>query len=159
MTTRRLSIPLWLAGGQKFTTLDLTNAYQQMKLDLPSRELVAINTHRGLYRYTRLPFGVALAPALFQTTMDTVLQGLPHVACYINDSLITGEDDLQNLEETLRRLQEYNIQAKKAKCAFMQDSVTYLGNKVDSQGLHSTSKKVEAVLEAPQPQTLHELKS
>ena len=63
------------------------------------------------------------------------------------------------MEETLRRLQEYNIRAKKAKCAFMQDSVTYLGHKVDSQGLHPTSKKVEAVLEAPQPQTLQELKS
>ena len=151
-----------LAGGQKFTTLDLTNAYQQMKLDLPSRELVTINTHRGLYRYTRLPFGVASAPALFQKTMDTVLQGLPHVACYIDDILITGENDqehLQNVEETLRRLQEYNIRAKKVKCAFMQDSVTYLGHKVDSQGLHPTSKKVEAVLEAPQPQTLQELKS
>ena len=87
-----------LAGGQKFTTLDLTNAYQQMKLDLPSRELVTINTHRGLYRYTRLPFGVASAPALFQKTMDTVLQGLPHVACYIDDILITGENDQEHLQ-------------------------------------------------------------
>ena len=67
-----------LAGGNKFTKLDLSQAYQQLTLD---ENLVTINTHRGLYRYNRLPFGVASAPALFQ---DTVLQGIPHVICYID---------------------------------------------------------------------------
>ena len=45
-----------LAGGKKFTKIDLTNAYQQMALDEDSSTLVTINTHRGLYQYTRLPF-------------------------------------------------------------------------------------------------------
>ena len=54
-----------LAGGQKFSKIDLTQAYQQMVLDEESREFVTINTHMGLYRYTRLPFGVASAPAIF----------------------------------------------------------------------------------------------
>ena len=47
-----------LAGGQRFGTLDLTQAYQQLLLDKESRELVTINAHLGLYRYNRLPFGV-----------------------------------------------------------------------------------------------------
>ena len=58
-------------GGQRFTKLDLTAAYQQMKLDEKSAKLVAINTHKGLYEFTRLPFGVASAPAVFQRAMDT----------------------------------------------------------------------------------------
>ena len=65
-----------------------------------SRELVTINTHRGLYRYKRLPFGVASAPAIFQKVMDTVLQGLPRVICYLDDILVTGsteEEHVQNL--------------------------------------------------------------
>ena len=48
-----------LAGGKKFSKIDLTNAYLQLKLDEKSRELVTINTHLGLFRYNRLPFGVS----------------------------------------------------------------------------------------------------
>ena len=73
-----------------FTKLDLTAAYQQMLLDDDSSKLVVINTHQGLYRYTRLPFGVASALAVFQQAMDSILQGMSHVICYIDDNLITG---------------------------------------------------------------------
>ena len=48
-----------LTVGLKFDKLDLTSAYQQMLLDEAPREYVTINTHCGLYRYTRLPFGIA----------------------------------------------------------------------------------------------------
>ena len=54
-----------LSGGQTFTTLDLSHAYLQLELENESQELVTINTHKGLYKYTRLPFGVASAPAIF----------------------------------------------------------------------------------------------
>jgi len=54
-----------LSGGKWFSKIDLKHAYQQIKLAETSKPLVTINTHRGLYQYTRLPFGVASAPALF----------------------------------------------------------------------------------------------
>ena len=55
-----------LMGGKRFSKLDLVLAYQQMLLDESSSKLVAINTHQGLYQLTRLPFGVASAPAVFK---------------------------------------------------------------------------------------------
>ena len=57
-----------LNGGEKFTKLDLTSAYQQVLLDEESRQYVTINTH--------LPFGVAVSPAIFQQTVDTIMSGL-----------------------------------------------------------------------------------
>ncbi len=51
---------------------------------------MAINTHQGLYCFTKLPFGIASAPDLFQRAMDTIFQGIPHILCYIDDILITG---------------------------------------------------------------------
>ena len=108
-----------LAGGQKFSKLDLRQAYFQLPLDEASRKYVTVNTHRGLYEYTRLPFGVASAPALFQKTMDTILQGIPGVKCYIDDILVTGANDqehLQNLEQVLERL---SLQGVPFSCVYL----------------------------------------
>ena len=54
-----------LAGGRTFSKLNLANAYLQIPLDEASQKLVTINTHRGLYKYNRLPFGVSAAPLIF----------------------------------------------------------------------------------------------
>uniref|UniRef100_A0A5S6QNW5 Reverse transcriptase domain-containing protein n=1 Tax=Trichuris muris TaxID=70415 RepID=A0A5S6QNW5_TRIMR len=55
-----------LNGGQYFSKIDLADAYLQVEVDEKSKELLTINTHRGLYRYNRLPFVVKSAPAIFQ---------------------------------------------------------------------------------------------
>ncbi|XP_057685312.1 uncharacterized protein K02A2.6-like [Corythoichthys intestinalis] len=66
-----------LSGGQKFSKIDLNQAYLQMHVDEESREWLTINRHKGLFRYCRLPFGITYAPALFQRAMDQILSGLP----------------------------------------------------------------------------------
>ena len=71
-----------LAGGKCFTKLDLKQAYLQLELHPDSQEYCAVNTHRGLYQFKRLPFGIASASALFQR-VDTILQGVPGTIFYI----------------------------------------------------------------------------
>lgn len=151
-----------LNGGKKFSKLDLSHAYQQVLLDNESRAYVTINTHQGLYRYTRLPFGVASAPAVFQETMDKVLAGLQGVGCILDDLLITGKDDaehLQNLEATLQRLQQFGIKLRREKCALMQPSVEYFAFKVDASGIQPSVAKVEAISKVSVPQNVKELQS
>ena len=94
--------------------------------------------------------------------MDTILQGLPNVFCYTDDILITGPDDdthLRNLTAVLERLQRHGVRMKKAKCRFMAKSVIYLGHKIDSEGLHTTTDKVDAVVNAPEPRNVQQLRS
>ena len=118
-----------LAGGTAFSKLDLAHAYQQVVLCDESKELVTINTHKGLYRVNRLPFGVASAPSMFQRIMESILHGLPGVSVYIDDILITGksiEKHLENLEAVLTRLEETGLRLKRDKCAFLLPTVEYL---------------------------------
>ena len=119
-----------LAGGKTFSKLDLVHAYQQLPLDAyeDAKEYTTISTHKGLYRYNRLPFGVASAPSIFQQTMENLLQGTPHV-CVLDDILVSGrtqEEHLHNLEDVLSRLEKANICLKRDKCEFMLPCVEYL---------------------------------
>ena len=116
-----------------------------MALNPESRKYVTITTHQGLYQYTRLPFGIASASALFQRTMDSILQGIPHVQFYIDDILVTGQNDdehIASLEEVLKRLQKHGVKINRKKCSFLQDSVEYLGHLIDKEGLHTIPNKI-----------------
>ena len=151
-----------LTGGKHFSKLDLAHAYQQIPLHEDSKQYVVINTHKGLYQYNRLPFGVASAPAIFQKTMEGVLQGIDHVTVYLDDILVTGkneEEHLHNLEKVLIRLQQAGMRLKKKKCAFMLPCVEYLGHTISAHGLQSTSEKVKAIKEAPVPTNVQQLRS
>ena len=151
-----------LSGGKMFTKLDLSQAYQQVRLDAASKELVVINTHRGLFRYNRLPFGVSSAPGIFQRMMENLLRGIDKVVVYLDDILITGtteEDHLSTLEKVLKRLQDAGLRLKRNKCKFMVPSVSYLGYQIDAEGLHPLPEKVAAVQSAPVPKSVTELKS
>ena len=53
------------ATREILTKLDMSQAFQQILLDEESKSYVVINTHKGLFRYNLLPFGVSSAPGIF----------------------------------------------------------------------------------------------
>ena len=108
-----------LAGARVFTKLDLAHAYLQLALDEESNKLVTVSTHKGLFRYNRLPFGVASAPAIFQRVIEGILSGIHHVYAYMDDVLVANDTEaehLSTLEEVLARLEQYGVRLNKAKC-------------------------------------------
>ena len=94
-----------LGGGEKFTKLDMSQAYQQLQLDDESKQYTTINTHKGLFQYTGLPYGIPSAPGIFQQNMENLLQNIPYVIVWVDDILVSGASDkdyLSNLEEVLK---------------------------------------------------------
>ena len=80
----------------------MSQAYQQLVLDDDSKGIVTINTHKGLFSYQRLPFGVSSAPGTFQRTMETILAGVPRVLVYLDDIIVTEasqEEHMSNLKQ------------------------------------------------------------
>ena len=94
-----------LAGGQKFSKIDLHQEYHQLEMEEDSKKYLTINTHMGLFQYNRLVFGITSAPAFWQRTIDQGLEGTSGTSCILDDMIISGKDDdkhLAYLEEVLQ---------------------------------------------------------
>ena len=117
---------------------------------------MTISTHKGLFRYNLLPFGIAAASTIFQRTMEGILQGIPRIWVYIDDTLIAdslikrrshgnfGESPISSAAGC-GKIKEGKMQIHNAQC----DST--------SQGRESDQHK--AILNAPAPCDVTQLKS
>lgn len=115
-----------------------------------------------MFRFTRLVFGVASAPAIFQAQMDEILKGIDSVKCYFDDVCIGGrniEECQQNLEKVLARFEEYNVRVNLAKCKFFETQIEYLGHIIKDGSLMPNDRKFEAVLNAQAPKNVAQLQS
>ena len=110
-----------LNGGKIFSKIDLSDACLQIEVDEESSKLHCINTHRGLFQYTRLAFGVKVAPAIFQQVMDIMLGNLDYATAYLDDILVTSKTTAEHRNHIINvfeKLQEYEFKVKEAKCDF-----------------------------------------
>jgi hypothetical protein len=151
-----------MSKGKRFTKLDFAQKYLQIPIAEESKQLVTINTSKGLYQFNRMPFGVSAAPASFQRCMDTVLHGCKGACAYLDDVIVTGEtkeEHLANLEVELEKLEKAGLKLNKKKCFFMEPQIEFLGHKIDAEGLHPTQKNIQAIKEAATPQNFSQLKS
>lgn len=151
-----------MAGGIKFSKIDLSQAYLQLEVRPEDRHLLTLSTHKGLYRCNRLMYGVASAPAIWQREMEKILQGIPGVTVFLDDIKITGETDeihISRLEEVLSRLSKHNLRINLQKSEFLVDKIEYCGYVIDKSGIHKMASKVEAIQNAPKPQNKSQLRS
>ncbi|XP_043225249.1 uncharacterized protein K02A2.6-like isoform X2 [Amphibalanus amphitrite] len=151
-----------LAGGVIFSKIDLAQAYNQIPIHKDSMDVLTISTAKGPMSYTRLPFGISAGPGIFQREIEKVLSGMPSVAVYLDDILVSSrstEEHLKTLDEVLRRLQEAGLKVRASKCQFMMQNVEYLGHLIDRNGIRPTPAKVRAIRDAPVPKSVKELLS
>lgn len=153
-----------LAGAKIFSTLDLASGYYQVPVTEEDRQKTAFSTHKGLYEFCKMPFGLCNAPATFQRLMTTVLNGSVGTRCliYLDDIICYSRDfdeHLQNLESIFMKLQEAGLTLNPHKCRLFQRQVLFLGHVVSSDGVHVDPKKIDHIQNWPTPQTKSEVKS
>ncbi|KAH7723762.1 Integrase [Aphelenchoides avenae] len=151
-----------LKDSKFFSTLDLSDAYLQIELDDESKKLCGITTHRGLYRFNRLPFGVKSAPAIFQSVMDQMLAGIPLASVYLDDIIVGGktlEVHTQALFQVFERIAAYGFHINLEKCHFPLRKIHYLGRIVDAERIRPDPERTQAFRELPTPEDLHAVRS
>lgn len=80
-----------LAGNKYFSNLDFAQAYNQMVIHESSKELLTLVTHRGLYQYNILSYGIKTAPSLWQNAIEHVLNGIEGVHYTMMTYSLQGE--------------------------------------------------------------------
>lgn len=143
-----------LPGSQWFCTLDLASGYWQCKVSEQDKPKTAFITHRGLFQFNVMPFGLCNAPATFSRMMDIVLSGMKIDRClfYLDDVIVfvkPFETSLENL--VFKRLRESNLKLKPKKCVLFKTQVSYLGRIVTKDGAHVLDENVKPVKNWPEP--------
>ena len=149
-----------LNNSTMFSKLDIKWAYHQMELDQESRDITTFVMHKGLYRYTRLLFGVSCAPEMYQTVMQNVLQECEGVHNIMDDIIVHGssaEEHNERLSKVVKILAEKGL--NREKCQLNKPKIEFMGHVLSSRGVGPADVKVKAVVEAREPQTATEVRS
>ena len=153
-----------LRGAQLFSAIDLMQGYYQIRIKPEDCEKTAFRTPQGLYEFKVLPFGLANAPAVFQTLMNKIFsqQIGKSVLVYLDDILIyskTPKYHLKHLREVFEILKIQKFFCRLHKCHFNDTEVKYLGHLISADGVRPDLDKVEKVKEWLRPTIVHEVRA
>ena len=148
-----------------FGTMDATQGFYQMEVELDYREFLCFTTFMGNYIWNRAPMGPKIVPAAFQRAMCVeVFPDLVHkiMEIYIDDFIVWAdtEDDLINrLTQIFERIKEKNLYLNPKKCRFGMDEVVYCGHVINSNGVTFSKDRIDEVADMEVPLTHGAMKS
>jgi len=143
-----------LRGKCIFSKFDAKDGFFQIPVHVDDIHKTAVTTPFGLFEYTRMPFGLINAPSTFQRFMDTVLESLRNVHCYVDDILVASPDaatHLADLTSLFHRLDGWDIRLSRKKNQLVETQVEFLGHVINSQGIQPPLRKVQAIAEFARP--------
>lgn len=127
-----------LSQYKLYATLDLSEAYLQVRNGEESAHLTTFITHFGCFAYTRMPFGLRNGTSIFQYNMQCVLAPCEDGIFFYVDNLFVAADTPEHLLETLKkifiRFENFDLQVKLKECRFFSSSIDALGFIVSHHG-------------------------
>lgn len=153
-----------LRQAHYISTIDLSQAYFQIPLADAAKPITAfIVPGRGLFQFTRMPFGLSNAPATLQRYIEKVLgpELYPHVFVYLDDIIIVATSFVEHLKWlriVLEKLQSAGLTINREKSEFCCSEVKYLGFIVNKSGLQVDPEKTSSVTDFPAPRNIKQIR-
>ena len=151
-----------LAGAMVFTKADALKAFLQVHLTEESSKLLVINTHKGRYRFKRMPFGAKMSQDVFQMKMDLIMERCPGVISIHDDIVVYGvseEDHDANLVNFLNVAQIEGLVLNSKKLELKRPRVSFFGAEYSADGMHPCPKKIQGITEMTPPMDKQQLAS
>ncbi|XP_036340795.1 uncharacterized protein K02A2.6-like [Rhagoletis pomonella] len=151
-----------LRGAKYFSRIDLKWAYHQLELDEFSRYITTFITHKGLFRYKRLMFGINSAPEIFQRVIGKLLCSCKNAFNYIDDIIIFGKTEEEH-DEAVKRVvdvfRDNNSMLNEKKCIWKAQKLKFLGHLLSEEGIAPDPDKIETIRDFRPPQSKEEVRS
>jgi hypothetical protein len=153
-----------LAPFQFKCFLDAYQGYHQIQMAPEDEDKTTFHTNIDVFFYTKMPFGLKNAGAIYHRLMDKVFHDQigRNVEVYVDDIVIksgTEKDLLRDIGETFRKLRAYNIKLNPGKCSFRVEEGKFLGVVVTKDGLRANPEKVCAITSMSSPTLLKEVQT
>lgn len=148
-----------------FSKLDLKNGFYHIRMSDESIKYTAFATPFGQFEFTRMPFGLKVAPSRFQRYINQVLSELIRelkVVVYMDDVLVmsvTIEQHIETLRQLFRLLVANKLELRIDKCAFLQTEIEFVGYLVTEAGISPTKEGIKSVQRIPVPRNVKEVHS
>ena len=154
-------------GTLYFSKIELKYAYSQLPLHPDTQKYCNFNilggNATGTYKFLNRFYGLTDLPATFQKMMDTTLDGLNSTNAFLDDKIIITKGTIEKheveIDKTLNRLNEENLAKLLHKCEFGLNEITWLGYKLNNEGIKPTKSKTDAIIQLENPKTLKQLRS
>ncbi|XP_071814632.1 uncharacterized protein [Apostichopus japonicus] len=152
-----------IARYKVFSTFDLRSAYHQIPLQPEDRLYTAFEADRGLYQYTRLPFGITNGVPCFQREIDNFIkeEGLEATFAYLDDVTVGGANEaelVRNQAKFLDAARRKNITFNENKSVIATKQLSILGYVIEDGELRPDPERLRPLKELPIPQNLKALR-
>lgn len=150
-----------LGGCQYFSKIDLADGFWQLGLTEDTKQYTAFVLPFGHYEMNRLPFGWKNSGAIFQRTMNEVMEELKfnrRIGWYVDDIVCGGMTEQECAENTGRVIHKLSKAINPRKCEFIKNSVVLLGRLIDGYTKATKQESVEKVRRMDPPYDIHTLR-
>ncbi|XP_017252905.2 uncharacterized protein LOC108223256 [Daucus carota subsp. sativus] len=146
------------SGHLMLSFMDAFSGYNQVKMNPADIAKTAFITHRVVYAYKLMPFGLRNAGSTYQKAMNEIFKDQlgRNLECYVDDIISKSTSvpgHIADLKECFENMRRTKLKLNPDKCTFGVEAGKFLGFMVSNRGIEANPEKIKAVQEMQPPRT------